>query len=216
MLKQKMHRLRISSQLKTPIYEISNFRQGTQRADETMDQFHTRLCTLAQKCDSHDTNFEIKLQLLVCNGTSSRLRTKTLRDPKYTLEDVLLHGRKTGVSSPQASGMEEAFQFLQIKDVSTRNLCNKCGFSFPHKGKPCPAKQAICSNCDVKDHLLKCAENQRKPAPPKKYHTRTLNRDQTPGKSHNKKELRKSHKASKISILPANESSSFSCLPNFE
>ena len=71
---------------KNPIYEISNFRQGTQRADETMDQFHTRLCTLAQQCDFHDTNFEIKLQLLVCNGTSSRLRRTTLRDPNYTLE----------------------------------------------------------------------------------------------------------------------------------
>ena len=28
-------------------------------------------------------------------------------------------------------------------------------FSFPHKGKPCPARQAMCSNCGVKGHFAK-------------------------------------------------------------
>jgi len=60
---------------KNPIYEIYNFLQARQSVDETIHQFHTRLRTLAQHCDFHDTCFEIKMQL-VCNGTSSRLRRK--------------------------------------------------------------------------------------------------------------------------------------------
>ena len=56
---------------KNPIYRIYNFRQAKQGADETINQFHMRLRTLAQHCDFHNIDFEIKMQL-VCNGTSSR------------------------------------------------------------------------------------------------------------------------------------------------
>ena len=190
---------------KNPIYEIYNFRQAKQSVDETIDQFHTRLRTLAQHCDFHDTDFEIKMQL-VCNGTSSRLRRKALRDPNYKLEDMLIDGRKTEVSSAQASGMEETFQALQIKEVSTKNSCYKCGFSFPHKGKPCPAKQAICSNCGVKGHFAKMC---RKPkGSPKKHHSWMPSQAQTPRKPHDKTESRTTHKAHQISNSPGNESSS--------
>ena len=47
---------------------------------------------------------------VVCNGTSSRLRRKALRDPNYKLEEMLIDGRKTEVSSAHALGMEEAFK----------------------------------------------------------------------------------------------------------
>ena len=191
---------------KNPIYEIYNFRQAKQGADETIDQFHTRLRTLAQHCDFHNTDFEIKMQL-VCNGTSSRLRRKALRDPSYKLEDMLIDRRKTEVSSAQASGMKETFQALQIKDVSTRNSCYKCGFSFPHKGKPCPARQAICSNCGVKGHFAKVCRKP-KSAPQKKQLPWTPSQDQTPRISYDKNEYRKSHKARQITYSPANESSS--------
>ena len=74
---------------KNPIYEIDNFRQAKQSVDETIDQFQTKLRTLAQHCDFHDTDSEIKMQL-VCNGLSRRLRGKALRDPDYKLEDMLI------------------------------------------------------------------------------------------------------------------------------
>ena len=141
---------------------------------------------------------------LLCNGTYSRLRSKALRDPNYKLEEMLIDGRNTEVSSAQAPGMEEPFQALQIKEVSTRNSCYTCGFSFPHKGKPCPAKRAICSNCGVKGYFAKVC---RKPkAPPKKHHSWTPSQVQTPRK-HDKKEFRTTHKARQISNSPANESS---------
>ena len=174
---------------KNPIYEIYDFRQAIQSVDETINQFHTRLRTLAQHCDFHNTDFEIMMQL-VGNVTSSRLRRKALRDLNYKFEDILIDGKITEVSSAQASGMEETFKDLQIKEVSTRNSCYKCGFSFPHKGKPCPAKQVICSNCGVKGHFAKVC---RKPkAPLKKHHSRTPSQAQTPRELHDKTEFQTS------------------------
>ena len=54
------------------IKEVYNFHQAKQSADETIDRFHTRFRTLAQHCDFHNTDFEMKMQL-VCNDTPSRL-----------------------------------------------------------------------------------------------------------------------------------------------
>ena len=55
-----------------------------------------------------------------------------------------MDGRKTEVSSAQASGMEETFQDLQIKEIRSEKMCFSCGFSFPHSNKQCPAKNANC------------------------------------------------------------------------
>ena len=191
---------------KNPIYEIYNFRQAKQRADETIDQFHTRLRTLAQHCDFYNTDFEIKMQL-VCNGTSSKLRRKALRDPTYKLEDMLIDGRKAEVSSAQASGMEETFQALQITDAGTRHSCYTCGLSFPHKGKPCPAKQAICSNCGMRGHFAKLCRKP-KSAPPKPHHSWTPRHNQKHANFHAKKGFRKIQNARQISNSPENDSSS--------
>ena len=168
-------------QAKNPIYEIYNFCQANQRDDETIAQFHTRLRTLAQHCDVYNTDFEIKMQL-VCNGTSSRLRSKAFRDPNYKLEDMLIDGRKAEVTSTQAPGIEETFQALQINDAGTRNSCYKCGFSFPHQGKPYPAKQAICCNSGVKGHFAKVLQKTHI-CPPKPHHPWTPRHNQNPAKS---------------------------------
>ena len=55
---------------KNQIFEIYNFRQATQKTEETIDEFHTRLRTLAKNCTFHDDDFEIKMQI-VCNGKIS-------------------------------------------------------------------------------------------------------------------------------------------------
>ena len=102
--------------------------------------------------------------------------------------------------------MEETFQALQIKEVSTRNSCYKCGFSVPHTGKPGPAKQAIYSNCDVKGHFAKVCRKLK--TPPTKHHSWTASQAQTPRKPHDKTEFRTTRKARQISNSPANESSS--------
>ena len=62
---------------KNKIYQTYLFRQAKQMTTETIDQLHTRLRGLAKYCDFHDTDFEIKMQI-VCNGTSTRLRKRAL------------------------------------------------------------------------------------------------------------------------------------------
>ena len=65
------------------------FRQGTQSPQESLAEYHVRLRTLAEKCDFGDrVDFEIKLQI-VTNGTSTHLRKKALRDPDFTLKQML-------------------------------------------------------------------------------------------------------------------------------
>ena len=72
-----------------------------------MDQFHTRLRTLAQNCEFAEDNleFEIEQQILV-GGTPSRIRKRALRDPKYTLKDMLVDGRRDEISTYQSREIE--------------------------------------------------------------------------------------------------------------
>ena len=48
------------------LYEIYKFCKTTQQADETIDQFHTRLHSLAQRCEfiNDHVDFEIMLQIV--------------------------------------------------------------------------------------------------------------------------------------------------------
>ena len=101
---------------------------------------------------------------IVCNGKSARLRRKALQEPDYKLSEMLIDGRKAEMSSAQASGMEESFQELHVKEIRTENTCYKCGFSYPHRNKPCPAKHAVCSSCGLTGHLAKlCRKKQQTP-----------------------------------------------------
>ena len=45
-------------------YEFFLFRQSSQNAKETLDQFHIRLLQLAKNCDFHDKSREIKSQII--------------------------------------------------------------------------------------------------------------------------------------------------------
>ena len=84
-------------------YEAYRFRQTKQNQEESLDQFHTRLRTLAQNCKFAEDNleFEFEQQILV-GGTSSRIRKQALRDPKYTVKSVLdlVKRRITLIPSP--------------------------------------------------------------------------------------------------------------------
>jgi hypothetical protein len=66
-------------------YAVYQFRQAKQEENETLDQFHTRLRTLAQTCSFSNVDFEIEQQIITA-GTSTRIRKKALRDPTYDLK----------------------------------------------------------------------------------------------------------------------------------
>ena len=83
------------------LYDVYEFRQAKQGSTETLDQYYTRLRTLPKRCDFADPDFEIMLQI-VLYGTSGRLRKQALRDPKMTLQGLLVTGRQLERSNGQA------------------------------------------------------------------------------------------------------------------
>ena len=66
-------------------YEVYRFRQATQESNETLDQFHTRLRTMAKTCEFTDIEFEIEEQIII-GGKSSKICKRALRDPKFDLK----------------------------------------------------------------------------------------------------------------------------------
>ena len=150
---------------KNRIYQVYLFRQVTQQSTESMDEFHTRLRRLAKYCEFTDIDFEIKMQI-VCNGTSTRIRKRTLRDPGYSLKDILIDGRKAQTSAVQASEMEGQFQRQSVNAVPTnQRKCFRCGFEFPHERRPCPALNSVCANCGTEGHFARvCRKDKTFPA----------------------------------------------------
>ena len=88
---------------------------------------------------------------IVTNDTSSRLRRKALQDPKYSVANMLIDGRKYETSSAQAVGIEEQFKTRENINATamatpTEKKCYYCGFKYPHDNQPFPAKSTAFLN----------------------------------------------------------------------
>ena len=83
-----------------------------------MDEFHTRLRKLAENCDFHDVDAEIKPQIMF-NGKSKKIINKALRDPSYTLKQMLEDGGKS-----EAAGLQTQIitQKMQATLLETNNV----------------------------------------------------------------------------------------------
>ena len=106
---------------------------------------------------------------IVLYGTSSRLRKQALRDPKMTLQGLLVTGRQLERSNVQARHIEEDKQELQredtninlVKTKASANTCRNCGEEWPHTHGPCPAKGKQCRNCNKFNHFAKLCRSPR-------------------------------------------------------
>ena len=124
------------------------------KQNETLNQYHTRLRTLAKTCAFPDVEFEIEQQIITA-GTSTRIRKKALRDPTYDLKAILLDGRRTEQSSYQARDMESQDQRpTGIQKVNTTSqTCRNCGGTYPHE-QQCPAQGKTCHKCGKANPIL--------------------------------------------------------------
>ena len=187
------------------MYQIYLFRQATQTPEETIDQFYTRLRRLAQHCEFQDIDFEIKMQI-VCNGTSSRLRKRALRDATYSLENMLIDGRKAETSTAQATGIEAQQQPHEVRRIHQQRAnktCYFCGLAYPDGDKPCPAKDSVCNSCGNRGHFSKVCQSgtARTPQPHGKGKPQHLPPRKSYGKPrYNKKTSRKPHQQSPLHI----------------
>ena len=151
-------------------YEVYRFRQATQACQETLDQFHTRLRTLAQTCEFQDTTFELEEQIIIW-GTSSKIRKRALRDPGFDLKAMLLEGRRDEQSAFQAKDIESkepiAADANRIvvnanrTDTQKSSKCYSCGRAYPHNGT-CPAKGKECNNCGKMNHFSNVCRDKSK------------------------------------------------------
>ena len=63
-----------------------SFEKLQKKQEETIKEFYGRLRTLAKHCESYNSEFEIKMQIVYQLGT---LRKRALKDPNYPLTEML-------------------------------------------------------------------------------------------------------------------------------
>ena len=88
-------------------YETFQFRQASQKSNETVDQFVTRLRKLAVHCEFPDLDRELK-SAVIQNCMSKRLRRYALREDDMTLDKILSKAWALEASKTQAKGMENS------------------------------------------------------------------------------------------------------------
>ena len=144
------------------LYEVYKFRQAAQENNESIDQYHTRLRSLAERCQFENMDFDITLQI-VLKGSSSRLRKQALRDPKMTLKDLLIAGRQIEMSNFQVADIEQKqFERQELhalrkntRQQPSKGTCRNCGGEWPHEKGNCPARGKECRKCGKLNHFAR-------------------------------------------------------------
>ena len=147
--------------------------------DETTDQYVTRLRKLAAHCEFADLEKELKATIIQ-NCVSKSLRCFALREEKLTLENLLSKARALEASEAQAKDIEVSLEKSEANSVqfvrkNTSHKCYRCGFSWPHKNKPCPATEEICRQCGKTGHFARVCKSSTQ----SKSHTVSQTRQNT-------------------------------------
>ena len=198
---------------KNRIYQTYMFRQATQQENETIDEYHTRLRQLSKHCEFADVEFEIKMQI-VCNGTSSRLRKKALKESDYSLKDMLIDGRKSETSNAQANGMEEKIKDAQLNKLEktlTKSKCYNCGFAYPHLDRPCPAENSTCNSCGITGHFAQvCRKKEKQRFPKSQEQSQPTEQSNTKLSKHDMKRSKRRNHARTVKERPDSSTESSS------
>ena len=143
-------------------YDVYIFWQTLQGPNEILDQYHTRLRTLADPCEFADLDFELEEQILI-GCSSSRNRKQALRDPQYDLKAMLLDGRRDEISKFQSKAIEGKPELrAEANQVTiTSRKCRNCGGSHNHTS-PCPAHGLECHYCGKSNHFAKVCRSKSK------------------------------------------------------
>ena len=97
-------------------FEIHKFRKCSQKENETIDSYNTRLQSLAENCEFDNKDKEIKMQI-IHKCKSDRLRKKALQQ-SMNLEEILSLERSMEIASLHAAEMSS-------KDVTVNKISSK-------------------------------------------------------------------------------------------
>ena len=146
-------------------YEIHKFRKCFQKETENIDEFHTRLLTLAENCEFANKDLEIKMQIIQ-KCKSDKLRKKALQQ-SMTLKDILSLERSMEISAIQAAEMsnknEQTYKITKTihnKSLNDDKKCFRCGKSWPHE-KHCPAMGKTCTICNKMYHFSSVCRSRK-------------------------------------------------------
>ena len=87
-------------------YDKYVFSHTEQESGESIDQYYTKLRSLARNCQFHNTDAEIKSQIIQ-RCQSETLRRRCLRDPDMNIGELLNLARTLERTEIQAKGMEK-------------------------------------------------------------------------------------------------------------
>ena len=138
-------------------------RDDAQQTDETVDEYCTRLRTLASSCEfGEQTDDHIRDQI-VDKCTSTSLRRRLLRTENLQLEELLSIARVSESADKQAAEMEKATstltstsQSILSEDVNAIRGQARRPFRPDNRDREhqqSASNDTICENCGIRGHL---------------------------------------------------------------
>jgi hypothetical protein len=160
-------------------FETYNFRQLSQEEDESIDKFVTRLREVANRCDFHSIDREIKDQIV-----QKCLRRKALREDLSLANlvnaaramEIAISGKamenpsilkvkqQSKDSKEREHSKDERVGREDQNNQSKNKECFNCGGPWPHTNgrMSCPAWGLECRNCGKRNHYArKCKAAKR-------------------------------------------------------
>jgi len=168
------------------VAERHKFRQRTQRADETMNQFLAALRELAVACDFGEMEEQMLRDQLVERAANLRVRDRLLLEPDLTLNKAVSIAVQMETAFRNSELLSDTSQVRAIqsqrnvkrRDSKTipspssdrsaanarqRRSCYRCGSNNHMANKPtCPAIKAVCNSCGKIGHFAKVCRSSQK------------------------------------------------------
>ena len=159
-----------------------------QQPTESIDTFVNRCNLLAKKCEFSDGEKKERiLELIIASTPIPEYQRELLSQPMtYTLNDAITLGRKYEAAAAHSAELSNLqpnnqpdLQNNQPQSVSaikkrsfkpkkrhqkqkTPSVCKNCGGNHDYGKENCPAKDAICFNCERKGHWSKLCMSKGK------------------------------------------------------
>lgn len=127
-----------------------------QNEDESIDEFHARCRSLAQKCKFQNVEERILDQLVVGTRVAESRREMLKGDEKLTVDEALAICRTQEASEAHMKAFETS-KSKKVDSVQKSEFIKDCKFcGRDHVYGRCPAYNARCAHCSKKGHWKEC------------------------------------------------------------